>query len=318
MILVHILGRGHFIYDARPAADLDRSTENSITDTLFSPKPWIQDLGFKYQPAVSHAQMRRSKAPKDPNTTAVWCLQIASHLTYFEQASVPSYSYPVIVLPYHRLYQTIPAMFAKSAQMQSILTACLPLVAAALHGTRHVPQFDRHGQETTDCQIRCPKSAHPSKVILPALTQAKNTTTGEWENTLECWSIDTVDPDLTDIDIDNAIRLHWEGGFDKAYQYIFHGDSYMPAHPAPEPSLILMSAGIDLRVPSGKCLRVGAGDVFFSVGTLGKQTAWWSEGTLVSDFYFKDGKIPHHEVVEEIDAGNDAVGEGDNTFHSDL
>ncbi|KAK0669801.1 hypothetical protein QBC41DRAFT_318896 [Cercophora samala] len=203
--------------------------------------------------------------------------------------------------------------------MQSILIACLPLVAAALHGTRHVPQFDRYGLESTDCQIRCPKSANPRKVIIPALTQAKNATTGEWENTLECWSIDTVDPDLTDLEIDNAIRLNWEEGFDKAYQYIFHGDSYMPAHPAPEPSLILMSAGIgDLRVPSGKCLRVGAGDVFFSVGTLGKQTAWWSDGTLVSDFYFKDGKIPHHEVVDEIDAGKNSVGEDADSPHSDL
>lgn len=57
-------------------------------------------------------------------------------------------------------------------------------------------------------------------------------------------------------------------------------------------------------MPSGKCLRVGAGDIFFSVGTLGRQTAWWSAGTVVSDLYFKDGKIPAHEVVSEL--GNSA------------
>ena len=57
----------------------------------------------------------------------------------------------------------------------------------------------------------------------------------------------------------------------------------------------------DLKVPSGKCLRVGAGDIFFSVGTEGRQTAWWAEGTVVSDFYFKEGKVPRHEVVDEMD-----------------
>ncbi|KAK0702429.1 hypothetical protein B0T21DRAFT_378593 [Apiosordaria backusii] len=203
--------------------------------------------------------------------------------------------------------------------MKSNLIACLPFLTAAVHGTRHVPRFDRYGLESTDCQIRCPKSSNPGKVVMPALTQAKNATTGEWENILECWSIDTVDPDLTDIEIDNAIRLNWEGGFDKGYQYIFYGDSYMPAHPAPEPSLILMSAGVgDLRVPSGKCLRVGAGDVFFSVGTLGKQTAWWSDGTMVSDFYFKDGKIPEHEVVEELGAHKNAAEQDDEGAHLDL
>ncbi|KAK4196461.1 hypothetical protein QBC40DRAFT_351781 [Triangularia verruculosa] len=203
------------------------------------------------------------------------------------------------------------------ANMKAVVAACLPLLAGAAHGTRHVPRLDRYGLESNDCQIRCPKSSNPGKVVMPALTQAKNATTGEWENILECWSIDNVDPDLTDIEIDNSFRLKWEDGFDKAYQYIFYGDSYMPSHPAPEPSLILMSAGIgDLRVPSGKCLRVGAGDVFFSVGTLGKQTAWWSDGTMVSDFYFKDGKIPEHEVVEEIGAVKNV--EQDDQAHADL
>lgn len=45
---------------------------------------------------------------------------------------------------------------------------------------------------------------------------------------------------------------------------------------------------------------------------------WWLEGILVSDFYFKDGKILYYEVVEEIDVGNDVVGEGDNIFYFDL
>lgn len=62
----------------------------------------------------------------------------------------------------------------------------------------------------------------------------------------------------------------------------------------------------DLRVPSGRCLRVGAGDIFFSVGTNGRQTAWWSEGTVVSDFYFKGGKIPDHVVVPEVADGESA------------
>lgn len=64
----------------------------------------------------------------------------------------------------------------------------------------------------------------------------------------------------------------------------------------------------DLRVPSGKCLRVVAGDIFFSVGTYGKQTAWWPKGTVVSDFYFRDGKIPEHEVVPEL--GDDGREQG--------
>ncbi|KAB2573242.1 hypothetical protein DBV05_g8053 [Lasiodiplodia theobromae] len=155
--------------------------------------------------------------------------------------------------------------------------------------------------EIEDCQIRCPTSTDPGQVVLPALTQFKNAS-GHWENTIECWQVDTISTNLPGID--NAFRIDWEGGFDAAYQYIFYGQSFMPAHPAPEPSLILMSAGIgDLRVPSGRCLRVGAGDIFFSVGTDGRQTAWWSEGTVVSDFYFKGGRIPDHVVVSEVEAG---------------
>ncbi|KAL2016717.1 hypothetical protein VTK56DRAFT_3146 [Thermocarpiscus australiensis] len=177
-------------------------------------------------------------------------------------------------------------------------------LASASHATninKHTPSFDEYDLERRDCQIRCPPSnPHKKRVVLPALTQIQNKTTGEWENVIECWAINTV---VTPIpDVDNAFRLDWEGGFEAAYQYIFTGDSYMPAHPAPEPSLIIMAAGVgDLRVPSGKCLRVGAGDIFFSVGTHGKQTAWWSQGTVVSDFYFKDGKIPQHEVVAELE-----------------
>lgn len=180
------------------------------------------------------------------------------------------------------------------------------------------------GLEAEDCQIRCPLSTEPGQVVLPALTQYKNAS-GEWENTIECWQVDTVSTELPGID--NAFRLDWEGGFDAAYQYVFYDQSFMPAHPAPEPSLIVMSSGIgtsfqlclpavqhrshnkisgDLRVPSGRCLRVGAGDIFFSVGTDGRQTAWWSEGTVVSDFYFKGGKIPKHDVVPEAPAGEGA------------
>ncbi|KAJ2971302.1 hypothetical protein NUW58_g9453 [Xylaria curta] len=107
-------------------------------------------------------------------------------------------------------------------------------------------------------------------------------------------------------DIDNAFRLNWENGFDAVYQYVFYGPSFMPSHPAPEPSLIIMSAGLgDLRMPSGRCLRITAGDIFFSVGTEGRQTAYWSEGTVVSDLYFKDGKIPDHKVVPELSSTNE-------------
>ncbi|KAI1111366.1 hypothetical protein F5Y14DRAFT_315178 [Nemania sp. NC0429] len=154
------------------------------------------------------------------------------------------------------------------------------------------------GLESTDCQLRCPLSTVPGMVILPAITQ-KQHDTGDWENFLECWAVNTTTTHMPDVD--NAFRLNWEKGFDATYQYVFTGPSFMPSHPAPEPSLIIMSAGIgDLRMPSGRCLRVTAGDIFFSVGTEGRQTAWWSEGTVVSDLYFKDGKIPDHDVIPEL------------------
>ena len=184
------------------------------------------------------------------------------------------------------------------------------------------PRDDDPRLDTMDCQIRCPRSSDPVKVILPALSQKVNAS-GVAENTLECWQIDFVSISLPGIQ--NAFRIDWEGGFDAAYQYIFTGPSFMPSHPAPEPSLIVMSNGIgmffrsrgllfsanlsshsgDLRVPSGKCLRVGAGDIFFSVGIDGRQTAWWSEGTVVSDFYFKGGKIPEHSIVPELAVDED-------------
>ncbi|KAI1381060.1 hypothetical protein F4677DRAFT_441392 [Hypoxylon crocopeplum] len=157
---------------------------------------------------------------------------------------------------------------------------------------------DDTGLQGKDCQIQCPRSSEQGLVVLPAITQIQNES-GKWENILECWSVNTTTVNMPDID--NAFRLDWEKGFDAVYQYVFYGPSFMPAHPAPEPSLIIMSAGIgDLRMPSGKCLRVTAGDIFFSVGTDGRQTAWWSEGTVVSDLYFKDGKIPAHTVVPEL------------------
>lgn len=55
----------------------------------------------------------------------------------------------------------------------------------------------------------------------------------------------------------------------------------------------------DLRMSDGRCLRVKAGDNFFSAGTRGKMTAWWAAGTVVSDFYFKNSEIPNHVVVAE-------------------
>lgn len=180
------------------------------------------------------------------------------------------------------------------------------------------------GLNNKDCQIQCPPTSEHDRVILPAITQRQHES-GEWENILECWSLNTTTSHMPDIN--NAFRLNWEGGFDAVYQYIFSGPSFMPAHPAPEPSLIIMSSGIgklyslrlvgiiislthspnntgDLRMPSGKCLRITAGDIFFSVGTYGRQTAWWSAGTVVSDLYFKDGKIPHHVVVPELNGDN--------------
>lgn len=63
---------------------------------------------------------------------------------------------------------------------------------------------------------------------------------------------------------------------------------------------MLMGPLGDLRMPNGQCLRVQGGDSFFSVGTKGKMTAWWAPGTVVSDFYFADGKIPSHAVVPEL------------------
>ena len=50
---------------------------------------------------------------------------------------------------------------------------------------------------------------------------------------------------------------------------------------------------------NGRCLRVKAGDNFFSAGTRGQMTAWWAAGTVASDFYFKNSEIPNHVVVAE-------------------
>lgn len=97
------------------------------------------------------------------------------------------------------------------------------------------------GLEGTDCQLRCPLSTVPGKVILPAITQTQHEA-GDWENFLECWSVNTTTTHMPDVD--NAFRLNWEKGFDAVYQYVFTGPSFMPSHPAPEPSLIIMSAGI--------------------------------------------------------------------------
>ncbi|KAI0194247.1 hypothetical protein F4808DRAFT_338350 [Astrocystis sublimbata] len=163
-----------------------------------------------------------------------------------------------------------------------------------LSGGRHYK-----GQlQATDCQLRCPQSVLPDQVILPAITDARRET-GEWENVLECWSVDTTTTNMAGID--NAYRLDWKEGFDATYQYIFTGPSYMGPHTIPEPSLAIMSAGVgDVRVASGRCLRLKAGDIFFNVGTKGLQTAWFSEGSVVSDLYFKGRQIPDHKVIPEL------------------
>ncbi|RYC60406.1 hypothetical protein CHU98_g5810 [Xylaria longipes] len=169
-----------------------------------------------------------------------------------------------------------------------MLTAILLLLSLSLATGKttsaHGPRSYEAGLDATDCQLRCPKSTELRQVILPAITQIQHET-GEWENILECWSVDTTTTNMPGVD--NAFRLDWEKGFDAAYQYIFYGSSFMPPHSTPEPSLAIMSAGI-------------AGDIFFNVGTQGRQTAWWSEGAVISDLYFKDGKIPEHKVVPEL------------------
>lgn len=97
------------------------------------------------------------------------------------------------------------------------------------------------GLSGEDCNIRCPRSNVPDRVVLPAITHQQNTT-GHWENVLECWQIGSVTTNLPGIE--NSYRLDWEGGFDLAYQYIFHDQSFMQAHSTPEPSLIVMGSGI--------------------------------------------------------------------------
>jgi hypothetical protein len=98
-----------------------------------------------------------------------------------------------------------------------------------------------NGLASSDCQIQCPLDHDPFKLILPTITQSFNAS-GAAENILECWQINTLSTKLPGID--NAFRLNWEDGFDAAYQYVFTGDSFMPPHPAPAPSLIVMSSGI--------------------------------------------------------------------------
>lgn len=126
-----------------------------------------------------------------------------------------------------------------------MLTSTLLLLSLSLGTGKAVSIHDSTSQDaglqTTDCQLRCPKSTDLKKVILPAITQIQHET-GEWENVLECWSVDTTTTNMPGVD--NAFRLDWEGGFDAAYQYIFYGPSFMPPHTTPEPSLAIMSAGI--------------------------------------------------------------------------
>ncbi|KAG0634527.1 hypothetical protein HOY80DRAFT_1140606 [Tuber brumale] len=164
---------------------------------------------------------------------------------------------------------------------------------------RDSPHHHLREQEYTsqDYELRCPKSRDPHKMTLPAITQEVDSK-GKATNILQCWEIDNVVPAVEGIE--GASLVGW-GAFDAAYQYDFHEGFFMPPHPAPEPSLVLMSAGVGLiTVPSGEVLRLGPGDTFFSVGTDGWQTAWWSEGTRVTDFYFKDGEVPNHATVQKL------------------
>jgi hypothetical protein len=115
-----------------------------------------------------------------------------------------------------------------------LLMACC--AASLTQQTDNLP-----GLDSTDCQILCPRSADRGEAILPAITQIQKDS-GDWENVLECWSVKTVTPEMPDVG--NAFRLDWEEGFDAVYQYAFDGPSFMPSHPAPEPSLIIMSSGI--------------------------------------------------------------------------
>jgi len=71
-------------------------------------------------------------------------------------------------------------------------------------------------------------------------------------------------------------------------------------------------------MPSGRCLRVGPGDNFFSAGTKGKMTAWWAPGTVVSDFYFKDGRVPEHVVVPELGSDGDSTSNERHSFQVQL
>jgi hypothetical protein len=121
-----------------------------------------------------------------------------------------------------------------------LLVASLPYAMGIITGA---PGASSHavGLDNTDCQLTCPKSTELGQVILPAITQIQHKT-GDWENFLECWSVNTTTIDIPDVD--NAFRLDWEKGFDAVHQYIFYGPSFMPSHPAPEPSLVIMSAGI--------------------------------------------------------------------------
>ena len=106
--------------------------------------------------------------------------------------------------------------------------------------------------EDTDCQLKCPQSTVRGEIVLPSITQTRRDT-GEWENILECWSIDTTTVDLPGID--SAFRLNWEGGFDAVYQYVFYEQSYMAPHPGPGSSLVIMASGIGMPPVSSDYLN---------------------------------------------------------------
>lgn len=135
-------------------------------------------------------------------------------------------------------------------RLLTLVSAVMGPTCVAL-GQKSPPDEDPR-LDATDCQIRCPQSSNSQKIVLPALSQ-KVDASGLAENTLECWQIDSLSTSIPGID--NAFRLDWEDGFDAAYQYIFTGPSFMPSHPAPEPSLIVMSSGIGTSSLSERKLK---------------------------------------------------------------
>jgi len=129
----------------------------------------------------------------------------------------------------------------------SIQAYLLPLTTSTYLPQHQQPLSQAPGLSQNDCQTRCPPSTSPSHRILPAISQTQNTS-GDWENILECWQVNSISTDLPGID--NAYRLDWETGFDAGYQYVFEGQSFMQAHSTPVESLIVVSGGVGKFPPT--------------------------------------------------------------------